>query len=150
MKKIPNRTRKIITYASFLLLTLLFTKICAYVPLSHNPQGEYCETHATEFNMKNIREDFFNSFLDRRIFVEIDDKFFPYNPALHNSYKLIYVEHEDHDINLSNYKTFDGNPCTLTKDFYEFCITAFIIFFSFLRFIVYPLIKPKKPTTTGE
>jgi len=149
MKKISDRGRKIITYTIFLLLTLLFTKMCTYPPLSHNPQGEYCKKQAYTYTKEQRLEDLY-SFLRKKAFVEIDGKFVLYNHSLHKDYELAFVECDGCNIHLSNSKSVSGgDPCILTKDFYELYAFLFIIFFLFLHFAIYPLIKPKNPKTKG-
>ncbi len=148
MKKISDRSRKIITYAIFLLLTLLFTKMCTYPPLSHNPQGEYCEIQAYHYTKDQRLEDLY-SFLRKKAFVEIDGKFVPYNHSLHKDYELAFVECDGCNIHLSNSNS-NGYPCTLTKDFYRFYAFLFIVFFLFFHLAIYPLVKPKNQKQKGN
>ena len=149
MKKIFNQNRKIITYLIFILLTLLFTKMCTYPPLSHNPQGEYCDKQSDIYYTKDQRLSDLYSFSNKKAFVEIDGEFIPYNHSLHSDYEIAFVECDGCNIYLSNSKS-NGYPCTLTKKYYKFYTLAFIIFFLFLHFAIYPLIRPKNPKTTGE
>lgn len=142
MKKISDRSRKIITYTIFLLLTLLFTKMCTYPPLSHNPQQGWCKIQAHEYYTKEERSKDLYSFLRKKAFVKVDGEFVSYNRSLHSDYERAFIECDGCNIHLSNSNS-NGYPCTLTKKFYRFYELAFIIFFLFLHLVIYPLIKSK-------
>ncbi len=147
-----DKLRKAAILILILFISSRIADFAIYPALSHNPQGEYCKWQAGSYNRwrRAMYPDSFNKEI-KKAFVEINGEFVSYDPLLHSDYEIVFVECDDCDIHLSNSKSVSGeDPCTLTKDFYWFYAFLFITFFSLLRFVIYPLIRPKNPNTTGE
>ena len=132
--------KRIILILIICFLSSRIVSFLIYAPLSHNSQGDFCQSRATKMDIKQMNEgyDFFNQ-KDQRIFVEKNNDFIAYNPLLHKDQKVFFLEHKGDNIGLSNSRTLsDGSPCTLTRSFYALYTLLFAISFLVLYHVFIP------------